>query len=35
MQLDHVSVGFRADYLEHLLLVVDEHQGTVTGGPDT
>ena len=35
MQLDQVRVRLRADDLEHLILIVDQHQGAVLGGPDT
>jgi hypothetical protein len=35
MQLDEVGARLRANDLEHLLLIVDQHQGAVVCGPDT
>ena len=35
VHLDEVGARLRADDLEHLLLVVDQHQRAVVGGPDT
>src|SRR5208282_1331861 len=35
MKLDHVGARLRANDLEHLVLIVDQHQGAVLSGPDT
>ena len=35
MQLDQVDGRLRANALEHFLLIVDEDQRAVFGGPDT
>src|SRR5438132_1516533 len=35
MQLNQVGARFRSNDLEHLLLIVDQHQGAVLGSPDT
>src|SRR5215210_4338602 len=34
MELDQVGVRFRADNLEHLILIVDQYEGAILGLPD-
>jgi hypothetical protein len=35
MQLDQVGGRLRSDHLEHLILVIDQHEGAVLRLPDT